>query len=70
VAFEVDGIGTGNGGGWSVLMVGHDEENLDAEEIERLAAERSVLWAAGRSTRWIRIVPTTITGRRISADVI
>jgi uncharacterized protein len=70
VAFEVDGLGPGNSGGWSVLVVGRAEEVLDAEEIERLAAQRSVLWAAGRSTRWIRIVPSKITGRRISADIV
>src|SRR5215211_3718120 len=58
VAFEVDGLEPGYSGGWSVLVVGRAEEILDTNEIERLAAQRSVLWAAGPSQRWIRIVPT------------
>jgi len=29
-----------------------------------------VLWSAGKSKRWVRIVPTKITGRRIWADEI
>jgi nitroimidazol reductase NimA-like FMN-containing flavoprotein (pyridoxamine 5'-phosphate oxidase superfamily) len=70
VAFEVDGMDPADAGGWSVLVVGHAEELVDAEEIERLATQRSVPWAAGQSTRWIRIVPTKITGRRICADVV
>jgi uncharacterized protein len=68
VAYEVDGIEAGNSGGWSVLVVGKAEEIVDTEEIERLAAQRTVLWAAGKSKRWLRIVPTKITGRRIWAD--
>jgi nitroimidazol reductase NimA-like FMN-containing flavoprotein (pyridoxamine 5'-phosphate oxidase superfamily) len=70
VAFEVDGIEPGNRGGWSVLAVGRAEEILDTDEIQRLAAQRTVLWAAGKSKRWLRIVPTKITGRRIWADVV
>jgi nitroimidazol reductase NimA-like FMN-containing flavoprotein (pyridoxamine 5'-phosphate oxidase superfamily) len=70
VAFEVDGIEPGGGGGWSVIVVGKAEEVLDIEEVERLASQRTVLWAAGRANRWVRIVPTKITGRRIWADEI
>jgi len=68
VAYEVDGIEPGNEGGWSVLVVGRAEEILDPDEIERLAAKRTVVWAAGKARRWIRIVPTKVTGRRIWAD--
>ena len=70
VAFEVDGIEPGDGGGWSVVVVGTAEEVVDTAEVERLAGERTVLWAAGKSKRWIRIVPTKVTGRRIWADEI
>jgi uncharacterized protein len=70
VAFEVDGIETGDGGGWSVVVVGRAEEVVDTAEVERLASQRRVLWAGGKAKRWIRIVPTKITGRRIWADEI
>ena len=39
-------------------------------KYEPLASQRRVLWAAGKAKRWIRIVPTKITGRRIWADEI
>jgi nitroimidazol reductase NimA-like FMN-containing flavoprotein (pyridoxamine 5'-phosphate oxidase superfamily) len=68
VAFEVDGIRPDGGGGWSVLVVGHAEEISDAEEIDRLAAQRTVLWRAGATVHWVRIVPTSVTGRRIYAS--
>ena len=70
VAFEVDGIEPGAGGGWSVVVIGQAEEVVDTDEVERLASQRRVLWSAGKSKRWVRIVPTKITGRRIWADEI
>jgi uncharacterized protein len=69
VAFEVDGVDPDDAGAWSVAVVGRAEELTDAVEIERLARQRSALWAAGQSTRWLRIVPSKVTGRRISAVV-
>jgi nitroimidazol reductase NimA-like FMN-containing flavoprotein (pyridoxamine 5'-phosphate oxidase superfamily) len=69
VAFEVDGVEPDDAEAWSVAVVGRAEELTDAAEIERLARQRSVLWAEGRSTRWLRIVPSKMTGRRISARV-
>jgi len=67
VSFEVDGIDPGEAGGWSVLVVGRAEEVTEPEEIARAAEQRHVLWRAGENVRWIRIVPATVTGRRISA---
>lgn len=69
VAFEVDGLGPDDNGGWSVLVVGSAEEITDPDEIRRLATLRDVHWVAGRSARWVRIVPERVTGRRISAVV-
>lgn len=69
VAFEVDGIEPEDAGGWSVAVVGAAEEITDADEIARLARERHVLWAAGDAAHWIRVVPSKVTGRRISAVV-
>lgn len=67
VAYEVDGIEPGDQGGWSVLVVGSAEEISDRAEIARLAAGRQVLWRTGDSVRWLRIVPSKVTGRRVSA---
>lgn len=69
VAFEVDGLEPDGDGGWSVLVVGRAEEVTDPSEIERIAPTRRVLWAAGSGTRWVRIVPSKVTGRQISAVV-
>ena len=69
VAFEVDGLDPDGGGGWSVLVVGRAEEVTDSDLVARAAAARQVLWAAGRGTHWIRIVPSEVSGRRISAVV-
>jgi nitroimidazol reductase NimA-like FMN-containing flavoprotein (pyridoxamine 5'-phosphate oxidase superfamily) len=67
VAFEVDGIDPDGNGAWSVMVVGRAEEVEDRDDVARLADQRHVLWAAGESARWIRVVPTNITGRHISA---
>jgi len=68
VAFEVDGIRDDRSGGWSVLVVGHAEEITDPEEIRRLTEQRTVLWREGDAVRWVRIVPASVTGRRIHAS--
>ena len=69
VAFEVDGVEPECDGGWSVMVVGHAEEITDPEEIARAAHRRHVLWVAGDSVHWIRIVPSKMTGRRVNAVV-
>lgn len=69
VAYEVDGIEPDDAGGWSVAVVGAADEITDADEIARLARDRHVLWAAGDDAHWIRIVPSKMTGRRISSVV-
>jgi nitroimidazol reductase NimA-like FMN-containing flavoprotein (pyridoxamine 5'-phosphate oxidase superfamily) len=67
VAFEIDGVSPDGESGWSVLVVGHAEEVTDPDQTAAVAAARTARWAAGTSTRWLRIVPSSITGRRISA---
>ena len=67
IAFEVDGFDADGAGGWSVLVVGHAEEVTDPDDIARVVAHRRVLWRAGDQVRWLRIVPSKITGRRISS---
>jgi uncharacterized protein len=67
VAFEVDGLEADGEGGWSVLVVGRAEEITEPEEIERLSSMRRAHWRSGDAVRWIRIVPSKTTGRRIRA---
>jgi nitroimidazol reductase NimA-like FMN-containing flavoprotein (pyridoxamine 5'-phosphate oxidase superfamily) len=65
VAYEVDDVDLDRTGGWSVMVVGRAEEIVDAAETARLAELRSVRWAPDESARWICVVPTKTTGRRI-----
>ena len=67
VAYEIDGVEPDNAGGWSVAVVGAPREITDPTEIERLTRLRHIPWVANNASRWIRIVPSKITGRRISA---
>lgn len=66
IGFEIDGVDP-NGDGWSVMVVGRAEELTDAETIERVRSERTPRWVASGSERWLRIVPSKTTGRRIRA---
>lgn len=67
MAFQIDEWDTGAHTGWSVLVVGTAEEIGDPAEIERLAASAPpVPWAPHPTrSRWVRIRPTEITGRRL-----
>ena len=69
VAYEVDGVEETEDEGWSVLIVGSLEEIHDAATLTRVSANRIALWAAGDGTRWFRVEPTKMTGRRIRAVV-
>ncbi len=69
VAFEVDGVEPDESAGWSVLVVGRAEEIDDAGTVARLEAQRRALWRMGDPGQWVRIVPSKVTGRQISAVV-
>ena len=67
--FEVDGFDRSQRSGWSVLVSGRLEEVTRYngrlwDRITRLAVQP---WASGDKTRWMRLVPTSITGRRVSS---
>ena len=66
VAFEVDGVDGDDGSGWSVLVVGRAEEITNRHEIEHMIRLRKAGWALSEQSRWLRIRPQRITGRRIS----
>ena len=67
VAYEVDGISADGLTGWSVMVAGRAEELHDEEQQARLAAARDVPWRRSPTLRWIQIVASEITGRRITA---
>lgn len=67
VAFEIDEFDPSAREGWSVLIRG------SAHHVESAAERASVLeagveaWPGGKRELFLRIIPTTITGRRIRA---
>lgn len=61
VSFQVDFVDTYHRSGWSVLVRGTAAE-VSPEERDALPVEP---YAGGDRTRWVRVVPTAVTGRRI-----
>ena len=61
VAFQVDDIDPLRRTGWSVLIRGRAYEST-RWETEHLNLDT---WAPGEKSHWIRVVPDTISGRRI-----
>ena len=70
VAFEVDHADQVAESGWSVLVRGRAFEITDEYEQDRLADLGIHAWAPGDKNRWIRIVPSTITGRAIQRHLV
>jgi uncharacterized protein len=67
VAFEVDGVDQAAHTGWSVVVRGEAAEVTDPAELARLRKLRLSPWAPGARSRYVRILPARLTGRRISA---
>ncbi|MFJ8492951.1 helix-turn-helix domain-containing protein [Streptomyces sp. NPDC094038] len=68
VAFEADRIDDAFSEGWSVLVRGRAHLVTDPDDIRRLSAlAYSTPWAGGSRELWMRVVPGTVTGRRIRA---
>ena len=65
VAFEVDDIDASERTGWSVLVQGIAHE-VAPEEVGRAAVDP---WAGGEKRQWVRIVPRSISGRRLTSEV-
>jgi nitroimidazol reductase NimA-like FMN-containing flavoprotein (pyridoxamine 5'-phosphate oxidase superfamily) len=68
--FEIDGFDRRNRAGWSVVVTGRLEEvtEFDGDALDRVKALSITPWAGGEKSRWMRIVPTHISGRRIGVD--
>jgi nitroimidazol reductase NimA-like FMN-containing flavoprotein (pyridoxamine 5'-phosphate oxidase superfamily) len=65
VAFECDGIDGVYHTGWSVLANGDAEEVHNRAEIAELELLPIPTWSPRTKPIWLRIRPTTLTGRRI-----
>ncbi|MFF5676107.1 helix-turn-helix domain-containing protein [Streptomyces hygroscopicus] len=69
VAFEVDHIDEALSQGWSVLVVGRVRRVTEPAAIRELADKAfTTPWPGGSRDLWLRIEPTSITGRRIQAE--
>jgi nitroimidazol reductase NimA-like FMN-containing flavoprotein (pyridoxamine 5'-phosphate oxidase superfamily) len=65
VSFEADDYDPETHAGWSVLVTGRAELVYDGEEIQRLRRLGLESWtAAAEHPFWVRILPTSVTGRR------
>jgi uncharacterized protein len=65
VAFEVDDFDPATRTGWSVLVRGKAEEIWLAKDLAAAHKLELSSWAPGERTHFVRISPSTITGRRI-----
>lgn len=66
VAFEVDGTDAATRTGWSVVIRGEAVEITEPAELARLRELPLYPWAPGARSRYVRILPASLTGRRIS----
>jgi hypothetical protein len=65
VAFEADGYDERTRSGWSVLVNGRAHAIYEEAEIQRLSRLGLRPWAGAEERPfWIRIHPTSISGRR------
>jgi hypothetical protein len=69
VAFEIDALDREAHTGWSVVVTGHLDEvtPFDAETFERVTRLPVQPWSGGDKPRWLRLVPSRVSGRRIGA---
>jgi nitroimidazol reductase NimA-like FMN-containing flavoprotein (pyridoxamine 5'-phosphate oxidase superfamily) len=65
VAFEVDAVEEATRTGWSVVVLGTLAEITDPADLARLRALPLYPWAPGEKTRYVRVRPRKVTGRRI-----
>ena len=66
VAFEIDGYDATSRDGWSVLVQGLAEQVTDPALEDAAEALGLECWGSdGQAVRYVRIVPTVISGRQI-----
>lgn len=64
--FETDHVDDVAESGWSVVVKGNVRRVVDADELARLAEFELHPWAPGLKDRWMKIVPSEVTGRVVS----
>ena len=67
VCLEADGTDAAGRTGWSVIVRGEITEVTDPAELDRLRALPLRAQAPGARGHFVRILPATLTGRRIVA---
>jgi uncharacterized protein len=67
MAFEIDHADPVYHTGWSVLVQGVAEVVADPAELARLRSLPLLPWSRRARSAWVRIRPTEITGRRVTA---
>jgi nitroimidazol reductase NimA-like FMN-containing flavoprotein (pyridoxamine 5'-phosphate oxidase superfamily) len=65
VAFEIDEIDESGHSGWSVVVRGRASEPRTVEEEIDVEDLGITPWVGAPKTRWLRIAPLSVTGRRI-----
>lgn len=68
VALEADGVDPGTGVAWSVVTKGRAELLTSTEDIVNSFSLRLFPWQAGHKDNFVRIVPTSVTGRRFQVN--
>ena len=68
VALEADSLDPALGRAWSVVVKGRAFQILEIEETLRALRLPLYPWQPGRKPRFVRIEPTTVTGRRFVVD--
>lgn len=66
VAFEADEVDGAWLEGWSVLIQGIGQQVTDVIELDRLRRLQLRSWAPGDRSLYVRVIPTAVTGRRIT----
>jgi uncharacterized protein len=66
VAFEVDGVDQDRQVGWSVVVRGRAEEVTDPVKLAELRQSPLVAWHPSANSRYARVKPSQVIGRRIT----
>jgi uncharacterized protein len=66
VAFQIDGVDQATRTGWSVLVRGEAKEVTDPAELALVRRLPLYPWAPGAKGHYVRILPSSLTGRRIA----
>lgn len=68
VAFEADGVAQETGIAWSVVLKGHAALLNSTEDVLDSFGLMLFPWQAGRKDAFVRITPSSVTGRRFAVS--